>query len=449
MAREAVVLALTLAVVLSGCVNAVLPVAPAEASSHTGTLLASATALWEDPQNAPHPLYNWPTLTHPPENAPSWWAPIPAADVPATIAGLEHVKRAPGGIRGAGIAVFGQLVVVPGFSAASHVVSLADPANPQVLSTFPGPSGHRGAAIIAYPSGRLVTVFATNNQLQFWDITDPTLPDLASTVNPTGGSHKVGVVPGTPIVYNANTDGEGAVITIYDATDPEAPVKVRDFDGGYGCHHVYFWVSVAQDRYRSICAGVEATQILDIADPRDPQVVVTVPVHHGVPGTPSTGVSPARFSHFAILSQDGDTLIVGDETGGGAAPGCDVHAQALGLVSVSGALGDVYFYDITQETAPLLKGWFNPGAHYTANLAVPGSCTAHHGRIVPDPSGERDLLVMGYYSAGIVLIDFTDPTFPQMVDQWATGTTTWEAWYANGYIVTGDLSRGLDVLRLV
>jgi len=441
------VLALGAALAFSGCVQNLMPVAPAEASSHSGSLLASATPLWPDPQNAPHPAYNWPTLAYPAVGAaPPSWTPIPAAALPAEVTGLQHVKRVNANIDGAGMAIFGNLAVVPGFGSQSYVVSLADPTNPTLLASFPG--SHRGAAIMAYPSGRLVTVLATSSTLEFWDITDPLAPDFLREVRPQGGSHKVGVVPGTPIVYNANSDGSGASIAIYDATIPEAPVLVKNFNGGFGCHHVYFWVSVDQDKYRSICAGVQMTQILDIADPLDPKVIVNVPVHHGIAGTPSTGVSPARFSHFAILSADGDTLIVGDESGGGIAPACDAHAEIAG-VSLSGPLGDVYFYDISDERAPLLKGWFNPGAHYLANLQLPGSCTAHHGRLVPDPAGERDLLVMAFYSAGVVLIDFTDPANPALVDQWATGTTTWEAWYANGYIVTGDLSRGLDVLRLV
>ena len=45
-----------------------------------------------------------------------------------------------------------------------------------------------------------------------------------------------------------------------------------------------------------------------------------------------------------------------------------------------------------------------------------------------------------------VLIDFTDPTDPWMIDQWNEHTDTWEAWYYNGYVFTGDLRRGLDVL---
>lgn len=443
MARGILVILIASLTALAGCVSAVMPIAPASADAGPSSILAGPTA-WDDPQNTPHPAYGWPTLANPPTGAgaPTWWTAMPASPQPDDITGLDHVARSTGNIRGAGMALFGKLAIVPGFSADSHIVSLADPTHPIPISTIPG--RHRGAAVIAYPTGRLITVFSTNSQLEFWDITDPTAPFFADAVNPAGGSHKVGVVPGTPIVYNANTDGEGSVIGIYDATDPENVVLSKNFDGNYGCHHVYFWIS--QVKQRAICAGIQVTQVLDIADPRDPSVIVNVPVHHGIPGTPSTGISPARFSHFSILSRDGSTLIVGDETGGGSAPGCDVHAQIAG-VSLSGPLGDVYFYDITDETAPLLKGWFNPGTHYLVNTQIPGSCTAHHGRIVPDP--DRDLLVMAYYSAGVVLIDFTDPTFPQLVDQWATGATTWEAGYANGWIITGDLSRGLDTLRLI
>lgn len=448
MAREAIPLgALLIATALAGCVQTLAPIAPAQADA-SALALTAGPALWEDPQNFPHPAWNWPTLARPATgpHVPAWWVPIPSAIVPSAIDGVEHVAQVPGGIDGAGIAVFGSLVAVPGFGPTSWMVSLADPEHPTLLSSFsPKNSTHRGAAFIAYPTGTLVAVFATPVSLEFWDVTDPTQPTFASDVRPAGGSHKVGVVPGTPIVYNANSDGRGAAIAIYDATDPRHLMLVQDFRGGFGCHHVYFWMT--PEKQRGICAGVEETQVLDLADPKHPTVIVSAPVHHGIPGTPSTGVSPARFSHFAILSQDGETLIVGDETGGGVAPGCDAHAQAAG-VSLSGPLGDVYFYDVRDETSPKLKGWFNPGTHFLVNRGAL-TCTAHHGRIVPDPAGARDLLVMAYYGAGVVLIDFTDAGNPMLVDQWAQGTDTWEAWYANGWIVTGDLSRGLDVLKLV
>ena len=415
-------------------------------ASAPGAWFAQADGLWDDPQNAPHPAYNWPTLTHPPVggDAPPWWQTVPAAELPETIEGVALQKRAQSVPSGAGIAVFGRLAIVPGFSTDTSLVDLSNPELPTLLSTIAG--RHRGAvAIPDATTGRLTAVFATASTLEAWDITDPREPDFLSSVAPLGGSHKVGVVPGTPIVYNANSDGSGARISIYDYSDPADPQKVQDFASGYGCHHIYFWVTLAKQR--AICAGVEATQLFDIADPAHPEVVLTVPVHHGQQGLPSTGVVPVTFSHFAILSRDGNTLIVGDETGGGIAPACDAHAEAAGK-SVSGAAGNLYFYDIRGEDHATLQGWFNPGAHYTSQLRLPGSCTAHHGRLMPDPAGERDLMVMGFYNGGVVVIDFSDRANPLLVDQWTgNGANVWEAWYVNGWVVTGDLNRGLDVLR--
>jgi hypothetical protein len=65
---------------------------------------------------------------------------------------------------------------------------------------------------------------------------------------------------------------------------------------------------------------------------------------------------------------------------------------------------------------------------------------------VPDP--ERDILAMAFYRAGVVLVDFTDVTNPTLLDQFDDGTDTWEVQYYNGYLFTGDLARGMDVLRL-
>src|SRR5581483_3141950 len=149
--------------------------------------------------------------------------------------------------------------------------------------------------------------------------------------------HKLGVVPGTPIVYNANSRGgadagfpqenldpsQGKGWTeILDFSDPYNPVVANNFTNGYGCHHVFFWIDASKDKERAICAGIQYTQIWDIKDPIHPKVIVSVPMHHGNPMLPSTAVTqsaplvPARlltFSHTAMLNEDGTILIAGDE----------------------------------------------------------------------------------------------------------------------------------------
>ncbi|HUP93180.1 MAG TPA: hypothetical protein VM074_13110 [Solimonas sp.] len=433
------------------------------ARAATSEKLYAGEPLWRDPQNTPHPMFNWPTLSSPPQGKalPEYWAPIPARTLPQPIMGLEHVAQVPELSSGAGIAVFGSLAVVPGFGSESAVVDLSDPQNPRVLSYFgPGNSKHgavgthRGAAFIAYPDGRLATVISTDTSIEVWDLSNPAHPRRLPSLHPVQGSHKVGVVPGTPIVYNAASAGGGTpqgnlgqgtgVTEIFDLSDPDHPVHVQDFANGYSCHHVYFWNNLEQHKYRAICAGVEFTQIWDTTDPRNPQVIVSVPFHHGVPGAPSAAVAPEAFSHYAGLSMDGTVLLVGDENGGGSIPpGC--------LASVSTPAGDpgtpvgaVWFYDVTDETQPLLQGWYS-AANDPLVKSPAASCTAHHGRLVPDPDG-RDLLAMSFYGDGVILIDFTLPTLPHAVAQFVDGSNTWETWYHNGYLITGDLSRGMDVL---
>lgn len=461
MMRWFVALAL-LSTVLAGCINPEDTASDTQAVTGSTDLLARADPMWRAPQDFPHPAFGWPTLTNPPEgeNVPEWWRPIPWNELPASIEGIEHEATLPDTSGGAGMAAFGSLVVLPTTSGSTYTVDISDPTNPKVLGEIE--ISTRGAAIIPYPDGRLVTVLATATDILVWDITDPTDPQDLGGLGPETGSHKVGVVPGTPIVVNANSAGGGivegyteatatGVAEIYDLTDPENPELVQVFENGYGCHHIYFHNDPDRDLYRAYCAGIEVTQIWDMTDPRDPRVIVNVPVHHGNPDLPHGSVFLLLFSHFSIVNEDATVLIVGDETGGGAAPGCDAYLE-IGGQSLSGPIGNLWFYDISDEKNPELLGWVNPMAP-ALSLALGEDvtspvCTAHHGRLVPNDEG-RDLLAMAFYGAGVVLVDFTDPTNPIIIDQYIDGANVWEVWHYNGWLITGDRGRGLDVLRLV
>ncbi len=417
--------------------------------------LLAGEPLWYDPQNAPHPAFNFPTMSSPANNATGYWAPIPAAALPSPLTGMTHLARAANVTSGAGIALFGSLAVVPGFGAETSVVDISDPANPVVLSKFAPQAGtHRGAAIIAYPDGRLVTVISTSSIIDVWDITDPAYPIPLTPLNPSQGSHKLGVVPGTPIVYNAASGGGGTgshtgtgtrYTEIFDLSDPTNGTLVQEFQNGYACHHVYFWNNLEESKFRAICAGIEFTQIWDTSDPLDPSVIVSVPVHHGVAGSPSGSIPIVAFSHYAGLSQNGKVLLVGDEMGGGGIPpGCVGEARTP-LGSVSTPVGALWFYDVSDEKNPVLLGWYSPlNDPRIKNMQV--SCTAHHGRMVPAEG--RDVIAMSFYGAGVVLLDFTQPKTPVVIDQFVSDSDTWETWYYNGYLFTGDLARGMDVISL-
>ncbi len=192
---------------LAGCLSDDDPDSTGNLAGTTGRLLAGAS-IWDDPQNTPHPAYGWPTLSSPAEDATGWHAPMQGAGLPDAIGGLEHVTSVDGVTSGAGIAAYGSLVVVPGYGANTTLVDISDPTDPVVLSEFASQSAnHRGATIIAYPDGRIVTAISTSDIIDVWDITDPTDPQPLPYLEPGSGSHTVGVVPGTPIVYNAASGG--------------------------------------------------------------------------------------------------------------------------------------------------------------------------------------------------------------------------------------------------
>jgi len=407
-------------------------------------------ALWNDPQLFPHPAYGWPTITNVPKDAPAWWQPIAARPLPDGLVSLEHLAQAGSGSAGDGIAIFGRLAVTP----SGQILDITDPAAPELLSEMDVEPNGRQATIVAYPDGRLVAAFATGSGvIPLWDISDPTDPEEITSFKVPSGGHTISFVPGTPILYNGNAVGSRyypheisggtsiAQVEIYDLSDPTLPILVKEWKNGYGCHEISFYINPAIGKLRAYCAAVDATQIWDIADPLDPTVISTIPMPHGqqdVPGYPIL----AAVSHWTVVNSDATTIGVADEFLGGAGPGCDVTYQTEGR-TISGPMGNVFFYDVSDEANPVLRGWINPGSHFTYNAGGGTSCTAHIGRIVPQ--AETDVVAMSFYGGGVGVIDFTDPSNPYFLSSWQTASPM-DVWYYNGYLFAGDASHGIDVL---
>lgn len=443
MARSALVAAVAALLILTGCletggssqsVGKRSLGGSKDALSIAGSLLPTTEPLWKNPQYYPHPAYNYPTLTNPPQIfANPWLRPIPATELPANIQGLTKVSKVDGAARSSGMSIIGSLAILP--SSPTRIVDISDPTHPRVLSNFNVSA--RGSDTIVYPDGRIVVALATGGQpLVLVDITDPTNPYEITRIQ-TAGTHKVDIVPGTPIIYNS-ARGE-----IFDASDPANPVNSTSRMPAT-CHRTYFYNDPSREMYRAYCAGYQFTHIWDTADPMHPTVIKSIPMWHANDDLPPTSYAPVTFSHFSIPNDDASVLIVGDEMGGGAAMACGVHASTP-VRDASTPTGALWFYDIKDEQNPRLLSWISPRASPIDNpQSTPPSCTAHHGRIVPDPT--RDLLAMAFYSAGVVLVDFTDPSSPRILDQEASGMRVWEAVYYNGYVFTGDMGYGLDTL---
>jgi hypothetical protein len=78
-------------------------------------------------------------------------------------------------------------------------------------------------------------------------------------------------------------------------------------------------------------------------------------------------------------------------------------------------------------------------------------CTYHNFNVVPTTEGY--VLVAGAYTAGVSVVDFTDPSHPEEVAFFDAGgpnpSNTWSAYWYDGFVYATDFgNRGLDVFAL-
>jgi hypothetical protein len=176
------------------------------------------------------------------------------------------------------------------------------------------------------------------------------------------------------------------------------------------------------------CAGYGV--LLDIRDPANPRRIAAV--------------SDSNFSywHSATFNNDGTALLFTDEWGGGLQPKCratdrpDWGADAIFSVA---------------RDAMTFRSYYKMPAPQTSFE----NCVAHNGSLIPVPG--RDIMVQGWYQGGVSVFDWTDPAHPKeiaffdrgpMDSTKLVGAGSWSAYWYNGYIVSSEIGRGLDVLEL-
>jgi hypothetical protein len=404
---------------------------------------------------------------------------------PATATALAAVSRLADGAgtpvpSAGGIWPYGDFVFGSGLGAGMWIADISEPEHPVVVFNTTDDeitSFARDADVVAHPDGRLILVLATQSDgMHIWDVTEPADPEfLARTAyedasgNPIP-NHNVAAVPGTVWVLNSRSSGEGGTNDVVDLTDPAQPVVIGTV-GEVGCHDVTFWGTYGDEKFRAYCPGIQRTEIWDLAGfdvAAGTATISVIAIIDEILESPIVGNDiintvgyPLRtLHHLAMVNEDASVLIIGDEHNGGGAPGmCLFYDPATG---VSTPLGALWFYDLADETAPQLLSWISPPTvlrvpptvdpENTNPLNPAGilnnlpSCTAHFGTLVP---GE-DKIVMAWYNAGVLLIDFSTPSSPRILSQFQPDDVfTWDARVHHGYVFTGDISRGMDVLKLV
>lgn len=373
------------------------------------------------------------------------WEP---AMLPDPITGLEFVKNAES-TGAAGIYTHENKLYLSG-GAGLRILDITDPQGSFLLAeNVEGTQGSRDVDIMEHPNGRLYAVLAHGGpRISITDVTDPTSPEHILDITSIGSAHNIAVVPGEPIIYNSRSLDAGIndpaglevgkidVIDLTDIANPEITIfgfpAVVITEGGVPkvstagtCHDITFLQT--DDKDWAFCAGVTETQIWDITDALEPTIIQIIQtplnqIHHGAWG-----------------ARDGDILIIGDEFAGAA-------GGTTCTDPVENPYAALWFWDISDLATPTPLGYYAI-SYNSATATDPSLCTTHFGTLVED----RDLFVIGWYTAGVGIVDFSDPTDPTEIAHYEPdgATNTWEARYYKGHVYTGDTARGTDILKLI
>jgi hypothetical protein len=171
--------------------------------------------------------------------------------------------------------------------------------------------------------------------------------------------------------------------------------------------------------------------LLDIKDPANPKRL--------------DHVSDKNFAywHSASFNNDGTKVIFTDEWGGGTRPRCRGEDQMN--------WGANAIFDIV-DGKMVFGGYYKMPAPQTDTE----NCVAHNGSLIPVPG--RDIMVQGWYQGGISVFDFTDSKNPVEIAFFDRGPIDpknliiggyWSAYWYNGNIYGAEISRGVDLFRLV
>ena len=175
--------------------------------------------------------------------------------------------------------------------------------------------------------------------------------------------------------------------------------------------------------------------LMDISDPANPKRL--------------DHVSDKNFAywHSASFNNDGTKAIFTDEWGGGTRPRCRATDQ---LNWGANAIFDIV--DDREGKKMVFAGYYKMPAPQTESE----NCVAHNGSLIPVPG--RDIMVQGWYQGGVSVFDFTDAKNPVEIAFYDRGPVDeknlitagyWSAYWYNGNIYGAEISRGIDIFRLI
>ena len=355
--------------------------------------------------------------------------------------------------RASDLELHGDYAFIGSYDEGMVIVDISDPTKPERAGVFACGGGSQYDVQLS-PDAKLAMLSTDSKNSKCHpgqegtmviDVSDPANPRELSFIPIQIGTH-THTLDG-PLLYINNYQTSYSKFEIYDLTNPSAPAKLSELKlpaGQPSAHDSYIDHRPDGRVLMYPASGGNLTDVIDVTDPRTPKLLQRVQD------------SSVSFSHQAEPNFDRSLLMVTDEyQGGGSAPACGKSPRAEesplpGLVEAETTdIGALHFYRLDPDGTLKANGTSKPPTFNLPTQANPpdAGCTIHVYWQAPD----QDRLVTAWYGRGVRIVDYSATRDGKQATELGhfipEGTDMWSAKPHKGYIFTGDLVRGMDVLR--
>jgi hypothetical protein len=345
------------------------------------------------------------------------------------------------------IELAGDYAYVGSYGEGIVIVDIADPTNPKRVGVFDCPGGQNDVQLSPDARYAVMAIDTKDNGCHpgkegsvVLDVSDKTKPRELAFIPIAVGSHNNTL--DWPLLYVDNYPASYHKLEVFTLADPSNPRKLGQLDFGNeadGVHDSYV-DHRADGRTLLYAASIGNTDVIDVSDPAHPKLQLRF-------ADPRVSIS-----HQAEPNFNRTKLLVTDEfVGGLEAPTCGQAGNvrlpvSLPLVGDPTNIGALHIYALNADGSVRgngVDGWLG-SLNLPLALNLSGGCTIHVFWQAPD----EDRLVTAWYGRGVHAFDFSDAAHPMHLAGFVpTGGDVWAAKPHKGYIFTGDIVRGMDVLR--
>jgi hypothetical protein len=347
------------------------------------------------------------------------------------------------------IELAGDYAFVGSYGEGMVVIDIADPTHPRRAGKFDCPGGQNDIQLSPDATVAVMAIDTKSNTCHdgqegsvVLDISDPANPRELSFIPIQVGSHNDTL--DWPYLYVDNYPTSYHKLEVFDLSTPTVPRKIGEYDYGDGSDGIHdSYVDHRPDgRDLLYAASIGHTDVLDVTDPSHPKLELRF-------SDPSISIS-----HQAEPNFDRTALLVTDEfLGGNPGPAAcggtplPFDPPALPETGRPNDIGALHFFALNPDGS--VKDGGPDGKIGTYNIPTQPNdpqrgCTIHVFWQAP----AENRLVTAWYGRGTHIVDFSDPTNAKELGFFRpTNADTWAAKPHKGYIFTGDIVRGMDVLE--